>query len=164
MNTLLCHLTFWQTTHNGKPSASSHSPGPRGSVTSPSVAVAEAVPSRFVPPPRPRSRQFIMTSSIVSLHSSLRDTRTVRRRRIHCRSWRIHFHGCDQSRRTTMRVFGMDCGVRSGWRRELNAGDGLVRVYREMRARMSAGFRVSYIRVPWGAFPVTVYLEVEVPS
>lgn len=69
-----------------------------------------------------------MTSSIVSLLSLLRETSTVRSRRIHCRSWRIHFHGCDQSKSITMRVFGIDSGVRRGWRSELKAGEGLVRV------------------------------------
>jgi hypothetical protein len=65
---------------------------------------------------------------MVSVASSLREVRTVLKSRIHSRSCRIHFHGWDQSSNTTINVFGIDWGVRSGWRREAKAAEGLVRV------------------------------------
>jgi hypothetical protein len=43
----------------------------------------------------------------------------------------------------------MDCGVRRGRRRELNAGEALVRVFREMRARISSRHRSQH----WRATP-----------
>lgn len=131
--------TFWQTTHRGKPSGSTHSPGPSGSDTSPSLAAVACVPSKFREPPRPLSFHWLMTSSMVILFSSGKASKTVRNRSIHSLSCRTQDHGSDQSKRTTRSVFGIDCGVRSGFIRGAKEGEGLVRRYAEMRASMSAG-------------------------
>jgi hypothetical protein len=129
-------LTFWQTTHSGSPSASSHSPGPKGKLTSLSVVLLTPPPSRLFPP-RPRSRQPIMTSSIFSLQSASSETRRVLSSRIQSRNCLSQNHGCDQSRSTTMSVLGIVCGVKRGWRRGVKDGEGSVRRYTERRASMS---------------------------
>jgi hypothetical protein len=133
-------LTFWQTTHRGRPSASSHSPGPKGKLTSLSTVLLTPPPSRLFPP-RPLSRQPIMTSSIFSLQSSSSETRRVLSSRIQSRNCRSQNHGCDQSRSTTMRVLGMVWGVKRGCSNGVKDGEGSARRYRESRARIS--FSVS---------------------
>lgn len=121
-------LTFWHTTQRGKPSASSHSPGPIGRAMSPSPGAATPVPSRCILPPlRPRSRHPTMTSSMAALHSWSSEAMTVRSKMIQVRRVRIHRHGCDQSSRMTTRVLGIVCGVRSGLRRDTKDGEGLVK-------------------------------------
>ena len=125
-------------THRGSPSPSSHSLGPRGNAVSPSPETAP-VPSRLMELPfRPRSRHEIMTSSIAVMQLTSRDCRMSRSMRIHSCSWRSQTWGCDQSSRTTISVFGMVSGVRSGLMREVKAGDGVERRYSDMRARVSA--------------------------
>lgn len=130
-------LTFWHTTQRGRPRGSSHSPGPSGNDTSPSLAAVAVVPSRFRAPPRPLSFHRLIPSSMAILLSSGSASRTVRKSSIHSRSWRTHDHGSDQSRRTTSSVFGIDCGVRSGLMSEAKEGEGLVRRYVEIRASIS---------------------------
>lgn len=120
------YCTFWQTTHSGSPKASSHSPGPRGRLTSPSVVLLVPPPSSAFPP-RPRSRQLIITSSIFSLQSSSSETSSVRSNLIQSRNSLSQNHGCDQSRRTTIRVFGIVWGVRRGCKRGVKEGDGSAR-------------------------------------
>lgn len=130
-------LTFWHTTQRGRPRGSSHSPGPSGNDTSPSLAAVAVVPSRFREPPRPLSFHRLIPSSMAILLSSGSASRTVRRSSIHSLSCRTQDHGSDQSRRTTSSVFGIDCGVRSGLMSEAKEGEGLVRRYVEIRASMS---------------------------
>lgn len=110
-------LTFWHTTHNGRPSALSHSPGPNGRLTSPSLD--DSPPDE----PLPRSLQRSITSSILSLHPGLRDCNRTRNKLTQSLSWRSHSHGWAQSSRITMRVLGIVSGVRSDCNRGVNAGD-----------------------------------------
>lgn len=78
-----------------------------------------------------------MTSSIFSLQSASSETSRVLRSRIQSRNCLSQNHGCDQSSSTTIKVFGIVSGVRSGCSRGVNDGEGSERRYIERRARMS---------------------------
>jgi len=136
-------LTFWQTRHSGRPRASSHSPGPNGKLTSPSAATLVTTPSKPFPP-RPLSRQLIITSSILALQSSSRETSKVRRSLIQFRNSLNQNHGVDQSSRTTMSVLGIVWGVKSGFKRGVNDGEGSARRYIERRASISSRVSISH--------------------
>lgn len=120
--------TFWQTTHRGRPKGSVHSPGPRGSDPSLSAAVADGVPSRFVElPPRPRSLQDDIVSSIAFRASvdvcPMTSSSTWIQFQI-CRSQRC---GCDQSNSMTNAVFGIVSGVSRGETKDANSLEGCER-------------------------------------
>lgn len=129
-------ITFWQTTHNGSPNASSHSPGPKGKLTSPSAELLFPPSNALLP--RPRSRQLIITSSIFSLQSVSRETSRVRRSLIQPLNSLNQNQGCDQSSNITMSVLDIVSGVRRGCNRGVKESEGSARRYMERRARVSA--------------------------
>lgn len=89
---------------------------------------AAPVPSRLTELPlRPRSRHETMTSSMAAMQLASRDCKMSRSMRIHSCSWRSQAWGWDQSRRTTIKVLGMDSGVRSGLMSEVKEGEGVER-------------------------------------
>lgn len=127
-------LTFWQTTHNGSPNASSHSPGPRGRLTSPSDE-RELPPSKAVP--FPLSRHRIMTSSILVLHSGLSETSNTRSSFTQSLNCCNQSHGSDQSSKMTIKVFGIDSGVRSDRKSGVKVGEESANKYMDNRAMVS---------------------------
>ena len=78
-----------------------------------------------------------MTSSIRSVDSCSRPDMTFWRSTTQSRVCRTHFHGSDQSSKNTMRVSGIDVGVKRGLSNGANAGEGSERKYIDNRARIS---------------------------
>lgn len=127
-------LTLWQMTQRGIPKPSSHSPGPRGITTPPSLPVP---PPASYTPPLLRCCQSFMCSAMISLISSSRQEMICFKNRIQSLNCRTHSQGSAQSSKRTARVWGTVREVSSGFIKGEKAGEGSERKYIDRRARMS---------------------------
>ena len=119
-------LTPWQTTQRGNPNGSSHSPWLKGNVTLLSLPEPET-PESYADVPLLRCCHSFMTSSIFSVDSSSSVDTTLWRSTTQSRVCRTQFQGSDQSSRNTIRLSGIDFGVKRGFSSGANAGEGSQR-------------------------------------
>lgn len=100
--------TPWQTTHMGIPSASSHSPDPKGIVGAPPELASPCAPAELESIPLLRSLHSVIVSAMAIFVLSSTEMRTCRRRRTHSLNRRTHVQGSDQSSSITTNVSGTD--------------------------------------------------------
>ena len=100
--------TPWQTTHIGIPSASSHSPDPKGIVGAPPELASPCAPAELESIPLLRSLHSVIVSAMAIFVLSSTEMRTCRRRRTHSLNRRTHVQGSDQSSSITTNVSGTD--------------------------------------------------------